>query len=117
MPNKAISLTDLRNTNATKRKAFNARESSSSRGYDAKWRKARRYHLIHNPLCVACKADELVVQATVVDHRIPHKGDQVIFWDRSNWQSLCTEHHNIKTATEDGGFGRPTGNGRFKIKE
>jgi 5-methylcytosine-specific restriction protein A len=54
----------------------------------------------------------MIRQATVVDHKIPHKGDMKLFWDRSNWQSLCKCHHDIKTATEDGGFGHS-----LKIKE
>lgn len=38
---------------------------------------------------------------TVVDHIVPHRGDQKLFWDRSNWQPLCEHHHNVKTMTED----------------
>lgn len=44
--------------------------------------------------------------ATVVDHIIPHKGDQYLFWDRSNWQPLCKLCHDRKTATEDSQFTR-----------
>lgn len=44
--------------------------------------------------------------AEVVDHIVPHKGDLSLFWSRSNWQSLCKRCHDIKTAMEDGGFGR-----------
>ena len=42
-------------------------------------------------------------QATVVDHRIPHKGDEGLFWDESNWQSMCKPHHDsTKQAIEKG---------------
>ena len=41
----------------------------------------------------------------MVDHIIPHKGDEALFWDEDNLQSLCTPCHNQKTAREDGGFG------------
>jgi len=41
--------------------------------------------------------------ATVVDHITPHKGDNDLFWDRANWQSLCESCHNRKTAAEDMG--------------
>jgi 5-methylcytosine-specific restriction protein A len=61
-----------------------------------------------NPLCVTCQGEGRVEAATVVDHIIPHRGDQKLFWGRSNWQSLCKRHHDIKTASEDGGFGRCT---------
>jgi len=42
--------------------------------------------------------------AVVVDHKIPHRGDMNLFWDRSNWQSMAKTCHDKKTATEDGGF-------------
>lgn len=25
----------------------------------------------------------------LVDHIIPHRGDQKLFWDTTNWQSAC----------------------------
>ncbi|WP_320109629.1 HNH endonuclease [Rhodopseudomonas sp. P2A-2r] len=31
--------------------------------------------------------------ASVVDHIIPHRGDRARFWDRTNWQPLCTHCH------------------------
>ena len=88
------------------------RPSSSKRGYGARWRKTRSYWLACHPLCVHCQSVGQISQATVVDHIIPHKGDQALFWQRDNWQSLCKCHHDIKTATEDGGFGHSV-----KIKE
>jgi 5-methylcytosine-specific restriction protein A len=54
----------------------------------------------------------MITSATVVDHIIPHKGDMAIFWNKSNHQALCKTHHDIKTASEDGGFGHS-----LKIKE
>jgi 5-methylcytosine-specific restriction protein A len=42
----------------------------------------------------------------VVDHKVPHRGDMKLFWDRNNWQSMAKECHDRKTASEDGGFGR-----------
>ena len=44
--------------------------------------------------------------ATVVDHIKPHLGDYGLFWESDNHQSMCKTCHDIKTATEDGGFGR-----------
>lgn len=82
------------------------RGSSSSRGYGRRWEKARMSFLASNPLCVRCKEAGRIERATVVDHIIPHKGDETLFWDRAgNWQSLCVACHSRKTATEDGGFG------------
>ena len=96
------------------------RASASERGYDSKWAKARLVWLSSNPLCVHCKRDGRTIVATVVDHVIPHKlkdaihsdnaeriaKAQYLFWWQGNWQSLCKMHHDVKTATEDGGFGR-----------
>ena len=82
------------------------RGSAASRGYDARWRVARARWLSCYPLCVLCEAEGRLTRATVVDHITPHKGDYGLFWDASNWQSLCKEHHDSKTASEDGGFGR-----------
>lgn len=36
----------------------------------------------------------MVTPANVVDHVIPHRGNTALFWDRSNWQSLCEHCHN-----------------------
>ena len=54
-----------------------------------------------NPFCVKCYEEGHITMATVVDHIKPHRGDQKLFWDRSNWQPLCEHHHNVKTMTED----------------
>ena len=48
-----------------------------------------------------CKKQGRYVKATVVDHVIPHRGDQKLFWDRSNWRALCKQCHDRKTRRED----------------
>lgn len=68
--------------------------TSTQRGYGYKWQKAREAYLRENPLCVMCTAQGVVAVATVVDHITPHRGDQSLFWRRSNWQSLCATHHS-----------------------
>lgn len=88
------------------------RESSTERGYNGRWRKARDGWLRSHPLCVHCERDGRVRAANEVDHIIPHKGDMGLFWDNTNWQSLCKPCHSLKTATEDGGFGRVVTNGK-----
>ena len=77
------------------------RESASKRGYDNRWRKARKRYLNVHPLCVKCFDKDILVKATVVDHIIPHRGDAVLFWDEANWQSLCKPCHDRKTWKED----------------
>lgn len=81
------------------------RGSASERGYNGRWRKARATWLGRYPLCVACEELGRIAPATVVDHKTPHRGDQTLFWDTSNWQALCKPCHDAKTAREDGGFG------------
>ena len=72
------------------------RGSASARGYDARWREARALFLKQHPLCAFCQAEGKIVPATVVDHIIPHRGDQRLFWDQTNWESLCKECHDKK---------------------
>ena len=84
---------------------LNKRESAAIRGYGRQWQQARLDFLALNPLCKICESQGIVKAAKVVDHITPHKGDARLFWDRSNWQPLCSSCHSRKTAAEDGGFG------------
>ncbi len=77
------------------------RGSAASRGYNARWRKARATHLAKHPLCVRCEKEGRVTAATVVDHIVPHCGDSKLFWDTSNWQSLCKPHHDGAKQSEE----------------
>ncbi|HFI0610336.1 TPA: HNH endonuclease [Streptococcus suis] len=76
-------------------------KSTKAKGYNAKWNKARLRYLKVHPLCVQCNAKGRLTKATVVDHITPHRGDQELFWDQSNWQALCKSCHDRKTQTED----------------
>lgn len=61
-----------------------------------------------HPLCQCPECDDgriRVTIATVVDHRIPHRGDMTRFWDRANWQAMAKGCHDAKTARENEGFG------------
>ena len=80
---------------------LNYRDNSSARGYNSRWHKARTAYLHAHPFCVKCMEEGRYTKATVVDHIRPHRGDQALFWDRSNWQSLCKQHHDEKTGKED----------------
>jgi 5-methylcytosine-specific restriction protein A len=85
-----------------------SRPTASQRGYDSRWQRARLSFLAEHPLCKRCSEmnPPRVTEATVVDHSIPHKGNQELFWNVDLWISLCEHCHNVKTANEDGGFGR-----------
>ena len=67
------------------------RPSAQARGYNHLWRKARADFLTMHPHCAmpGCNG-----HASVVDHIIPHRGDQSLFWHRANWQPLCAPCHN-----------------------
>ena len=75
--------------------------------YGSRWQRYRLVFLMEHPLC----ADPFGVHelgpepGVVVDHRTPHRGDVVLFWDGDNHQPLCSSCHGRKTAEEDGGFG------------
>ena len=85
------------------------RGTPAERGYDNRWRKARAYFLAAHPLCVMCEREGFITAASVVDHITPHKGNPDLFWDRENWQPLCSAHHNSdKQAIERGGRPRQT---------
>lgn len=77
------------------------RPSATERGYGYRWRKVRARYLNKHPLCVQCLNEGRYVQATVVDHVIPHRGDLVLMWDESNYQALCKPCHDRKTGHED----------------
>lgn len=76
--------------------------------YDSRWRKARARYLQRHPLCRMCEQAGRLTPATVVDHITPHKlgaalrsGNpeairkaRALFWDETNWQPLCKQHHD-----------------------
>lgn len=53
-----------------------------------------------------CQWPNCAREGRSVDHRKPHKGDVGLFFNRGNLWLLCKLHHDRKTATFDGGFGR-----------
>jgi 5-methylcytosine-specific restriction protein A len=83
-----------------KRALDRQRPSAARRGYGPRWRRARAAFLAQHPLCAACQAQGRVVPATVVDHVVPHRGDQKLFWDEGNWAPACKPCHDAKTARE-----------------
>ena len=83
---------------------MDTRESSAKRGYGSRWQKARAGFLRSHPLCADHQKRGHIVEATVVDHIVPHRGDYELFWSRGNWQSLCkTCHDSAKQRIEKGG--------------
>lgn len=111
------------------------RETTAQRGYGARWQRERLDFLSQpwNQFCVKCKARGLLNPGTMrldgtletnrrrvglrVDHIVPHKGDQRLFWNQDNWQPLCADDHDIVKQREEHGqqtgavdiSGRPVG--------
>ena len=93
------------------KQSINKRTHSNRADYhawysSARWRLLRINYLRLHPLCVRC---DKPTAATVVDHIMPHKGNKELFWSVDNLQPLCKRCHDVKTATEDGGFGNKKG--------
>ena len=86
---------------------YTDKRGANARGYNYRWQQARLRFLGKHPLCIHCLAEkpQRVVKATEVDHIVPHRGNDTLFWDVGNWQPLCKSHHSAKTARENGGFG------------
>lgn len=77
--------------------------------FQKRWSDLRLIQLRAKPCCEQCDREGRTTAATVVDHVRPHKGDEALFFDQENLQSLCKPCHDRKTATEDGGLGRAVG--------
>jgi 5-methylcytosine-specific restriction protein A len=90
----------VRSAAEVKRTLDRERPSAARRGYGSRWRRARAAFLAQHPLCTACRAQGRVVQATVVDHLVPHHRDRRRFWDERNWAPSCKPCHDRKTARE-----------------
>ena len=75
-----------------------------------RWRVMRASQLAAQPLCCFCKQRGLIVEAGVVDHIKPHKGDESLFFAPENLQSLCKPcHDGAKAEAESRGFVRGCG--------
>lgn len=63
--------------------------------YDtAEWAGMREDQLARHPFCQRCSTDERPVGATVANHKVPHKGDRRLFFDRGNLESTCAPCHD-----------------------
>lgn len=78
--------------------------------YDGAWEKYRRRFLEVNNECYSCGRP-----ATVVDHLIPHQGDEVLFKKLDNHIPLCEICHNTVTTKFDRNY-RPGNPVTEKIK-
>lgn len=95
MPEKARKYTGRK---CGSRRIYDAnRPNSTQRGYNARWQRCTKIHLIQYPLCAECQRHGHNTEAIVVDHIIPHKGNPELFWNPDNWQSMCKACHDRKS--------------------
>jgi 5-methylcytosine-specific restriction endonuclease McrA len=48
-----------------------------------------------------CADEGRIKAAAVVDHIKAHRGDETLFWDQRNWQSLCKPCHDRHKKREE----------------
>lgn len=82
------------------------REKTNALYKTARWQAMRQKQLAREPLCRSCMSAGKITAASEVDHIVPHKGNERLFYDAGNLQSLCHGCHSTKTARENGGFRR-----------
>lgn len=66
-----------------------------------RWQKVRAIQLNHQPLCRICLEDGHLTAANVVDHIRQHQGNEALFFDPANLQSLCKLHHDSVKQSEE----------------
>lgn len=88
------------------------RLSAYQRGYTKRWAAYSKAWKQQHPLCgeradgqlhpddSRCARAGRITATRVTDHIKPHRGDEVLFWDPSNHQSLCETCHNAKSQRE-----------------
>lgn len=66
-----------------------------------RWRKLRLRQLQAQPLCAFCLERGTYTQASVADHKIAHRGNETLFWDEENLQSLCKPCHDSEKQRDE----------------
>jgi 5-methylcytosine-specific restriction endonuclease McrA len=70
------------------------------------WKRLRAKHLKQHPHCQCPHCAGKYIPANVVHHIKPHRGNEALFWDEANLQSLTTTcHDRFKQSQEKGGHG------------
>jgi 5-methylcytosine-specific restriction protein A len=69
--------------------------------YGRAWRKLRKAQLDKSPLCERCTSKGRVVAATVVNHKVRHRGNTRLLMDPGNLESVCERCHNSDIQREE----------------
>jgi len=72
--------------------------SSTSRGYDRRWRNFRKRYLSENVLCIDCLEQQHIKLAEHIHHKRKLKDFPELKYEETNLMSLCEECHNTRTA-------------------
>jgi 5-methylcytosine-specific restriction enzyme A len=82
----------------------------------AKWYQTHRWkrqsHLFRSthPRCMMCEEHGVLKASEVTDHKIPHRGNQELFWNQNNWQAVCKDcHDGVKQQIEKSGYDKTIG--------
>lgn len=68
----------------------------------ARWQKLRWQVLVDAMFtCAMCGRMEAQSRNLVADHITPHRGDEALFWDRSQIQCLCKSCHDSAKQREE----------------
>ena len=73
------------------------RDKSVQGMYTHKWSKTSKDYLADHPWCEDCAKRGVYTVGTEVHHKIKHRGNTTLFWQRDNCVGLCTSCHSIRT--------------------
>lgn len=93
------------------------RSASAEQYNSAVWKRMRVAQLSKQPLCQACLADRKLSLATDVDHVFPWTAYGTHAFTTNIFQSLCREHHSVKTSLEQTGTIRHYANPTVDYKQ
>jgi 5-methylcytosine-specific restriction protein A len=80
------------------RKPFESATRLNSLFYNTtRWRTLRKTFLKENPYCNRCGNNNIPLQ---VHHKIPPRGNEELFFDEANLETICETCHRIITAQE-----------------
>lgn len=65
--------------------------------YNHRWQRESKAYLAEHPWCEDCLAKGIYEPATEVHHKVKHRGNARLFWDKNNWMGLSHTCHSIRT--------------------
>ncbi len=68
---------------------------------NTRWHRLRARQLQLYPLCWYCRQTNRLTTADTVDHVVPHRGNETLFWDPENLRSSCRQCHDSVAKEKD----------------